>query len=159
MSSEDEEFYQKFEGYKIPRKAFKPAAEPEGPFVGPPETNETKSKKLKYDTKEELKSPQRSPKKFTKRISDGNEVGSNRFDPLALDHVPTYGEARGRYLSHNRIIADFLSQFDGKLPDEIVSKCTECKCDVCNVEFVFSGMCLVDLVLDLTFVYISVFFF
>ena len=147
MSSEDEEFYQKFEGYKIPRKA-KPL-EAEGPFVGPPETNESKFKKPKEEPKSPQKYDQKSPQKLTKRISQssandflgGNEIGSNKFDPLGLDHIPTYGEARGRSLSHKRIIADFLSQFDGELPKEIVSKCTESKCDVCNVEFVQQGKC------------------
>ena len=45
----------------------------------------------------------------------------------------TYGEARGKF--GKPAIEECLNQFDGKLPDEIISKSTEEQCGLCEVSF------------------------
>jgi len=160
MYYDNEEFEQKIDGYKIPRGG-KRSLESDGPFVGPPKTEKDKYAEWKRDGSKQ-RSPNKgyhthdkgsrnnsrksnndymtgantAPLGQNSRSNTQSYKSNDKFDPLGLGGGPkqmTYGEARGKF--GKPAVEECLNQFDGKLPDEIISKSTEEQCGLCEVSF------------------------
>jgi len=150
MYYDNEEFEEKIDGYKIPR-AGKRSSESDGPFVGPPKSEKDKYAEWKRDGSKQRSPNKGGPRNNSRKSNNDYMTGANssplgqnsrsnttlnKNDPLGLVGGPnqmTYGEARGQF--GKPAIEQCLDQFDGKLPDEIVSKSTEEICNLCEVSF------------------------
>ena len=139
--SDSDEFFQKFEGYVIPRKKkssdneVSPDVEviddkSEVSVLRPDENTKRKSSPSKSKFRKVSK---RSASTFLQDSDD--EHGIPIFglkDPLGLEKVMTYGEARG---NRHSALEVFLSLFEEPLPDDIVRQSTDKECRLCSVNF------------------------
>jgi len=135
MSSDnDDDFYAKFENYKIPKKP-KTAVEDKDVANEKDDSEEGEIKEpVKTPPPKESHSPfkkKRIPKRsFFDSPKDNFAVGSG--DPLALERVMTYGEVRG---SRHKALEIFLSQYEDTIPEEVKSKSTNAACGLCEIDF------------------------
>lgn len=142
--SDTEEFYQKFEGYVIPKKKQEPVIEDEIKSIG--EQNEIEVLPSSPSKAEKDKSsPKSKRRKVSKRsasrfLSESEDEAYNvpipgLKDPLGLDKdfkaSMTYGEARGA----RGALEAFQSLFEEPLPFVILSQCTELECKLCGLKF------------------------
>ena len=133
--SDSEEFYQKFEGYVIPKK--KPEPVPEVEIV-------TEKSDIEVQDSDKSSSPSKGKRRKVSKRSASSFLGSDSDDesdvqilpgckdPLGLDHIDqakTYGKARTGHA-----LEVFQSQFDGPLPSCITRQCTSLECKLCNVK-------------------------
>ena len=133
--SDSEEFYQKFEGYVIPKK--KPEPVPEVEIV-------TEKSDIEVQDSDKSSSPSKGKRRKVSKRSASSFLGSDSDDesevqilpgckdPLGLDHIDqakTYGKARTGHA-----LEVFQSQFEGPLPSCITRQCTSLECKLCNVK-------------------------
>ena len=142
--SDTEEFYQKFEGYVIPKK--KPVIQDEVKIISEQKEIEVlpASKTSKADKKKS--SPSSKRRKVSKRSasrflsSDSDDEAYNTpipglKDPLGLDTgfkaSMTYGEARGA----RGALKAFQALFEEPLPFVILSQMSDLECKLCGLKF------------------------
>lgn len=141
MSSDEDEFLRKFVGYTIPKKKSTEdvtdtvVEKAPQPVPAPVQTPAAK--------KEYAKTPQKTKKVTRKSANDFLEdddslpIVPGGADPLGLEPVITYGEAKG---TRHTAFEVFLAQYESELPKVIIDQCSDLKCDVCCVDFMGSLM-------------------
>jgi hypothetical protein len=147
LSDDSDEFFDKFEGYTIPKKKKKVVDEGKISTAkvdssgnnddqgktsdSGGERSDSEKKTTKRPTpKLKSKVSRRSASEFLMPEVNQPPVGSK--DPLGLERTPTYGEVRG---TRQSALSVWLSLYDGELPDVVISKCTDASCDLCSVTF------------------------
>ncbi len=141
--AEDIDFFQKFDGYTIPKKKVEPG-QVAGPDDGENDEDEPVKGSKKAVAKELMSSDEedgeikeseqrdaktRSPKKKRAANSIYTPPQKRCADPLGLEPVITYGEAKGTRFTALQI---FASKYDGELPEEVLSQCNDNECHLCG---------------------------